>query len=296
MNRKRIEGFVKGYFYFSQSERKGIIALIILLLAIIAVPSVYGVIFPQQPLDIRITNLPVASSDEGTESVLSAHAGNNTYERFSFDPNTASDEDLKQLGFSDKNITTLHKYLGKGGKIKQPSDLEKLYGLNKKLVAELMPYVTIKGKNAVKGMLDSGYTKRKYSNVPIELNSADTTELIALYKIGPSMARRIVEHREKLGGFLTLEQLTEIWGFDEDILYDLRGKIYVDASKAKIHNVNTVALDELKTHPYFKYKLSNAIINYRTQHGPYHSLTDLKKIILVNDSIYNNITKYLKVD
>jgi DNA uptake protein ComE-like DNA-binding protein len=98
-----------------------------------------------------------------------------------------------------------------------------------------------------------------------------------------------------LGGFLSLNQLTEIYGFDEDILYDLQGKIYVDATKAKVYDVNTVSLDELKTHPYFKYKLSNAIVNYRTQHGSYKELSDLKKIVIVNDSIYQNITKYLRI-
>lgn len=296
MNRKRIEGFVKGYFYFSQSERKGIIALIILLLVIIAIPAVYGFIFPPQPLDIRITALPVASADTRIESEVPGSAGSKAASRFQFDPNTATDAELKQLGFSDKNITTLHKYLDKGGKIKQPSDLEKLYGLDKKLVAGLIPYINIKGKHATTGLQDTGYAKRKYRNVPLELNTADTTQLIALYKIGPAMARRIVEYRDKLGGFITLDQLTEIWGFDEDILYDLKGKIYVDPSKARIHNLNTVTLDELKTHPYFKYKLSNAIVNYRTQHGPYHSLSDLKKIVIINDSIYGNITRYLKLD
>jgi competence protein ComEA len=294
MNKKRIEGFIKGYFYFSQSERKGIIALVILLLVILAIPSVYGVIFPPQPLNIKITDVASVTKESIAGNLPNKEVSNT---HFPFDPNTATDLELKQLGFSDKNITTLHKYLDKGGRIKRPDDLGKLYGLDKELVNALIPFVIIaskEGKAAIRG-LDTGYTKRKYNAEPLELNSADTNQLIALYKIGPAMARRIVEYRDRLGGFLSLNQLTEIWGFDEDVLYDLRGKIYVDASKANIHDVNTVTLEELKSHPYFKYKLSNAIVNYRTQHGAYQSLSDLKKIVLVNDSIYGNITRYLKI-
>lgn len=292
MKRKKIEQFVKGYFYFSQSERKGIIALVLLLLVIIAAPSVYGIIFPPQPLQVTITAQPTTAAD-AEQIITPAHPAS----RFSFDPNTATDDELSRLGFSAKNITTLHKYLQKGGRIRQTSDLQKLYGIDKKMAEELIPYIHISSERPgfVRQGIDTGYARRKYNTLPIDINSADTTALIALYRIGPAMAGRIVEYREKLGGFLALDQLTEIWGFDEDILYDLRGKIYVDAGKAKIHDVNTVTLDELKAHPYFKYKLSNAIVNYRMQHGPYQSLTDLKKIVLVNDSIYGNITRYLKI-
>ena len=57
-----------------------------------------------------------------------------------------------------------------------------------------------------------------------------------------------------------------------------------------------VTADELKTHPYFKYKISNAIVNYRRQHGNYLKLDDLKNIVLINDSVYKRITLYLKLN
>jgi competence protein ComEA len=288
MKTKKIEQFVKEYFYFSQSERKGIIALLLLLIALVAFPSVYKLVVPPIPFDIRIETIDENHAGVSTESQVKSG-------RFRFDPNTASTEQLKALGFSERNIQSLQKYTGKGGRFKKPEDLRKLYGVKKELIESLIPFVRINpqlgGSDLVK---DSAQYKFKNTK-PVELNSADTNALIALYRIGPGMARRIVAYRGMLGGFLSLSQLTEIYGFDEDILYDLQGKIYVDASKAKVFDVNTVTLDELKTHPYFKYKLSNAIVNYRNQHGAYRDLTDLRKIILVNDSIYQNITKYLKL-
>ncbi len=292
MKTKRIEQFVKEYFYFSQTERRGIIALIIMVVFAFTIPFLYNFIFPPAPLDISIETLqaqPVSNPNFEEDRSTSL---------FSFDPNKATENELKALGFPDKSIVTLKRYVAKGGKFKKPEDLNKIYGLRPELVEKLLPYIVIgepvKNSQTV-FVSDTISTKKKYSNRPVELNTADTTALIALYRIGPGMARRIVEYRDKLGGFLSLDQLTEIYGFDEDILYDLKGKIYVDASKAHIFELNTVSVDELRNHPYFKYKLSNAIVNYRNQHGAYTQLSDLKKIVLVNDSIYQNIILYLKI-
>jgi competence protein ComEA len=294
MNKRRIESFVKSYFYFSRAERKGIIALVILLLLVVA--AVYNIIYARKKLVAKVEILAAAIPAFKHTDIQDSPA--KPYPKFTFDPNTATSAELKQLGFSEKNISTLRKYLDKGGRFRKASDLEKMYGLDPLFVSELMPYIIIPGKDGSPAVsrLDTNYTKRRFSTVPLELNGADTLDLNALYRIGPSMARRIVEYRTRLGGFLALEQLNEIWGFDEDILYDLRGRIWVDASKATIYEVNTVTADELKTHPYFKYRLANAIVNYRHHHGPYRELADLKKIVIVNDSIYANITRYLRID
>jgi DNA uptake protein ComE-like DNA-binding protein len=135
--------------------------------------------------------------------------------------------------------------------------------------------------------------KRKKLTAPVELNTADSETIVALYRIGPSLTHRILEYRRKLGGFVSLKQLNEIWGFDEDILYDLKDQIFVNPKAVHYFNLNTVTAEELSTHPYFKYKLSNAIVNYRMQHGHYKHLEDLKSIHIINDSIYQRVIKYL---
>jgi DNA uptake protein ComE-like DNA-binding protein len=287
MNAKKIERFLKEYFYFSQTERRGFIGLVTLIIFLLALPTVYGWIFPPPPFHYTIETLTAQPDDS-----ISVVSGRDLFE---FDPNTAPPEVLKQLGFTDKNIRTLLNYRSKGGRYKQASDLKKMFGIKPDLAERLMPYVVLNAKPDNNKQLTDSLGRKKQVKGPLELNTADTTALIALYRIGPAMARRIVEYRDRLGGFVSLQQLTEVYGFDEDILYDLQGKIAVDASKAVIFDVNEVSTDQLKTHPYFKYKLSNAIVNYRTQHGPYQSLTDLKKIVLVNDSIYRNITLYLSI-
>jgi DNA uptake protein ComE-like DNA-binding protein len=56
--------------------------------------------------------------------------------------------------------------------------------------------------------------------------------------------------------------------------------------------LNTITEEELKNHPYFKYKLARVITNYRNQHGKYNSYNDLLKIKIINDSILDRIKIY----
>lgn len=288
----RLEKFIKMYLYFSPSERKGVLLLTAVLLVVMLLPTLYRYFKPVNNLNISISQMAELDS----LSVKTSFAEISDSELFAFNPNTATEAELKQLGFTDKNIATLKNYLSKGGKIKSVEGLKKIYGVKEELVDKLTPYIQldnnefINSKTAV--FADTSKNNKPKQLAPLELNSADSLQLVKLYRIGPKLASRIIEQRTKLGGFLNLNQLTEIWGFDEDILYDLQGKIYVDANKAKRINLNTVTEEELKMHPYFKFKVARVIVNYRNQHGKYKNFNELLNIKIINDSILNRIKIY----
>jgi competence ComEA-like helix-hairpin-helix protein len=288
----RLEKFIKKYFYFSPSEQKGIMLLTLILVLVIFTPFIYRLVKPTNDLVINIQQFKALDSLDKSTSNSEDFT---TQDPFEFNPNSATAEELKQLGFTDKNIATLQNYLNKGGKIKSVEDLKKIYGIDEKLVTKLTPFLLFEKQQEnsnSKHLIDTlNYAKKEKIQV-LEINTADSVSLVKLYRIGPKLAAKIIAYREKLGGFLNLHQLTEIYGFDEDILYDLKDKITVDASKAKLINLNTITEEELKNHPYFKYKLARVITNYRNQHGKYNSYNDLLKIKLMNDSILDRIKIY----
>ncbi len=288
----RLEKFIKKYFYFSPSEQKGIMLLTLILVLVIFTPFIYRLVKPNTELVINIQQFTALDSLDKSTSKSEDFTKKDPFE---FNPNSASSEELKQLGFTDKNIATLQNYLSKGGKIKSADGLKKIYGIDEKLVTKLTPFLLFEKQQEnsnSKHVIDTlNYTKKEKIQV-LEINTADSFSLVKLYRIGPKLAAKIIAYREKLGGFLNLHQLTEIYGFDEDILYDLQNKIAVDASKAKRINLNTITEEELKNHPYFKYKLARVITNYRNQHGKYNSYNDLLKIKIINDSILDRIKIY----
>ena len=106
----------------------------------------------------------------------------------------------------------------------------------------------------------------------VVLNTADTTILKTVPGIGTYFAKKVVAYGQRLGGYVSVDQLDEIEGFPLD------AKEYLtieDATPRKL-NVNTLTLNELRKHPYINFYQAKAITEYRRLHGPLRSLTDLR--------------------
>ena len=129
--------------------------------------------------------------------------------------------------------------------------------------------------------------------VVIELNSADSAKLTGLKGIGASFARRIVNYRNRLGGFINKEQLKEVYGMDDDRYAEMQPQVSVDPSHIKKIHINKVDFDGLKYFPYLTFKQMNAIVQFREQHGDYASLNDMRNIVLLNDEILRKIEPYI---
>ena len=106
----------------------------------------------------------------------------------------------------------------------------------------------------------------------VVLNTADTTQLKMVPGIGSYFARKVVQYGERLGGYVSVDQLDEIENFPLD------AKDYLVIENAQPHklNVNTLSLNDLKKHPYINFYPARAITDYRRLHGPLKSLQDLR--------------------
>ncbi|MBK8952131.1 MAG: helix-hairpin-helix domain-containing protein [Chitinophagaceae bacterium] len=129
----------------------------------------------------------------------------------------------------------------------------------------------------------------------VELNTADTSALIALPGIGSKLAQRIINFRDKLGGFNTVNQVGETYGLPDSTFQKIKQYIRTNPSAINKININTASVEELKTHPYIKWNLANPIIAYRKEHGLFAKIEDLKKVMVVTDEVYSKIAPYLTV-
>jgi competence ComEA-like helix-hairpin-helix protein len=219
-----------------------------------------------------------------------------TGELFHFDPNTASIQEWERLGIKDKTIRTIQNYLEKGGHFKTPEDLKKIYGLRDDEYQRLFPFIRIQGE--VKNSETAGYkepatylSKRSYTIA--DINTADTTAFISLPGIGSKLATRIINFREKLGGFYSIDQVKETYGLPDSTFQKIKPYLQANSNAIKKININKATADELKTHPYIKYNIANPIIAYRKQHGPFEKIEDIKKVMVVTDEMYEKISPYL---
>jgi competence protein ComEA len=61
-------------------------------------------------------------------------------------------------------------------------------------------------------------------------------------------------------------------------------------------DLNTVSAYELRQKAGITDAVARAIVLYRQQYGPYKSVEDLKKIVFINDSLFQTILPFVKVD
>lgn len=135
------------------------------------------------------------------------------------------------------------------------------------------------------------YVRKTYK--PVEINSADTTGLIALPGIGSKLAARIVLFREKLGGFYSVKQVGEVYGLQDSVFQKLAAYLRCDSQKIKKIDINNVSKELLATHPYIRWKLADAIITYRNEHGSFSSAKDLQKIEMIDDEVARRLLPYI---
>ena len=276
---------IREFFYLQKSDRKVILTL--LLVIVIAL----GVIFI------------VGGESEEAVSLKDSLARTSNYyvapkktELFVFDPNTADSTQLLRLGLQPWQVKNIYKYRAAGGVYREKTDFARLYGLTVKQYRELEPYIRISDdylpastllkhekRGYQEGTRDSArqnhgpvplpqYSPKLRPGETLELTTADTTTLKTIPGIGPYFARKIVQYGQRLGGYVSIDQLDEI----EDFPQDAKQYLVINEAHPQKLNLNKLSLNELKRHPYINYFMARAITDYRRLHGPIHSLQDLR--------------------
>ncbi|GEO10620.1 hypothetical protein SAE01_31160 [Segetibacter aerophilus] len=224
-----------------------------------------------------------------------------TGELFLFDPNTLDENGWKRLGVRDKTVNTIRNFISKGYRFRQPDDIRKIYGLRSQEADQLIPFVRILEKEGISKKI---VQTRAYSAINherdentrtriIDINLADTSAFISLPGIGTKLATRIINFRQKLGGFSSVNQLGETYGIADSTFQQIKGRLQCNNPDVKKLNINTADAHELRTHPYIRWNIANAIVNYRNQHGAYKSVDELHKIEIIDENTYTKMAPYI---
>lgn len=204
---------------------------------------------------------------------------------FVFNPNNLPAEQWKQLGLSERQIATIKHYESKGGHFNRREDVQKMYSITADDYKRISPYINIP---------DEGYTSNKLAvGETVELNTADSAKLTRVHGIGPAFAERIVEYRKRLGGFLNKDQLQEVYGIDTAKFAGIKNQVTLNTGHITKIKINEVDFEGLRKFPYLTNKQTNAIIQYRTQHGNYTGIADMKNIAIIDDIILRKIEPYI---
>ena len=299
-----LNNFLNNYFGFSRQQRNGLFVLICISLALLLIRLVYPSFIKPDP--IVLLNLPLAERklDSNYQASRSYKKSNSWPEAkgktlFVFDPNTVRLDQLLALGFTEKTAQIFLKFRNKGFVFKQKKDLQKVFGVSPSLYATLESYILIGKLPDAQQRSSEGSQKQvvpashKQAQLHVELNSADSLSLIGLNGIGAVYAKRILKYRELLGGFVSVTQLKEVYGFSEEMYQKVSPQVSVDAGKIQKLNLNKDDFKKINKHPYLSYELTKSIFDWRKKTSI--NSTNLKD--LLNDlALYQKLLPYLVFD
>lgn len=130
----------------------------------------------------------------------------------------------------------------------------------------------------------------------VDINQVDSTGLCKLKGIGPVLSRRIINYRDKLGGFTRKEQLLEVYGLSEETFQIIIFGLIIGPQPPLKMNLNSASFEQLSKHPYVSSSLARFIITYRTNNKGFKSTDEIRNSFLVDEAVWKKLSPYLIVD
>lgn len=284
--------------HYSRAEKRGMAILVLLILFFLVLPGIWSLLKSPPVVQLNISSDKIAA-----DSIAVVHEGQVTNFGYSglhtFDPNAASESELQGLGFPSYLAKRLLRYREKGGAFRTAEDLKRLWGMHHELYERLLPYIhipistegEIQYPERIQPPHDAG---RPQGHQALDVNRADSALLLRLAGIGPKLAARIVAFREKLGGYYRLEQLSEVYGMNQETLDQLKrtGAWNIGSGVYRKIQVNTFEAAALR-HPYLSRVQAKALEAYRRQHGAFLDSSSIRRVLSFSPGEIDRLLPYL---
>lgn len=272
---------VRVYFTYSPEQRSGIV----LLFAIIIILQTVYFLIDFNSIQTTSTDKQEWLAMQSKIDLIKESELKYSIKIVPFNPNFITDYKGYKLGMSVAEIDRLLKYRKENKYVNSAKEFQIVTAISDSLLGTIAPY--FKFPDWVKNKMDNkSYVK--YENkafaktekiVLIDINLATQEDLIKIYGIGEVISLRILKLKESLGGFMSMEQMNDVWGLSPEVIESLNShfKVYDMPVIHKI-NINNASLKEISQFSYFKYALAKEIVTYRSMNGDIRNIEDLIKI------------------
>ena len=201
---------------------------------------------------------------------------------YPFNPNFITDFKGYKLGMSVDEIDRLLAYRKQNKFVNSAQEFQAVTKVSDSLLKSIAPYFKFPDWVKNKKSEAVSYTKSTYSKVDkivvLDINQATKEDLMKVYGIGDKISDRILEQKQKLGAFVSMEQMQDIWGLSPEVIEKLNGSFVVkNTINAKKININDASVKDLAQFPFFRYSLAKEIVIFRTMNGSV-KIEDLAKI------------------
>ena len=277
---------LKDYFSFNKKERNGILLLSFILFFLILFYQFSYLLKTDAKTDFSDFEKALSELEYANDSPQLKEKKS----LFRFNPNTLNDDGWLSLGLSKGKLKALRNYQESGGYFKKKEDLQRCYAFGDAFYNIIKEYVSIPEIDEPEPKSQQPITTTQI----IELNQADSLDLISVKGIGSFYAKQILKYRNELGGFYSFSQFSEIWGLEKLDVEKIKLLTTIDTLLISNININTATIEKLRNHPYLNYKQAKMIVNYRQQHGNYQQLKDICRIKPISLELFRKIAPYFQ--
>ena len=200
------------------------------------------------------------------------------FEKFRID--TVGIEYLQLIGFTYRQAEGLIDYRDSGVEgIRNMAELSDCWAVSVEMADSLARYII--------------FPEPKPYGGKIEINSADSATLVTVRGIGPKTAGAIVRYRQLLGGYVNIDQLSELKCVTSENFALFSKQICCDSCVFSKIDINFAAASELELHPYMTRKAINKIIQLRKSKGGWKSIEEIVKDDIFREEQVISLAPYL---
>ena len=269
------------FFNFTREQRTGIFGLFVIIILFQTIYFFTDISYATKEYSDKQKWLSLQSELDS----MKIEASKSLPKIYPFNPNFITDYKGYKLGMSVEEIDRLLSFRKENKYVNSPKEFQNVTKISDSLLNVLSPYFKfpdwVNNKKEFKEFkkYPNQAIATKEKNVLIDINQATKEDLIKIYGIGEAISLRILKQKEILGGFVSMEQMNDVWGLSPEVIENLNLHFKVSTlPNFKKIDVNNASLKELSQFYYFRYALAKEIVTYRSMKGNINNIEDLTKI------------------
>jgi competence protein ComEA len=288
---------IKSHFVFNRSQRNGILLLIFFTSGYLVLN--YYVDFSKESL-LDINSKEVIAIQKELDSLRTIEIESKKPKVFPFNPNFLSDFKGYVLGMSTEEIDRLLAFRKENKWINSVKDFKKVTKVSDSLLNKISPYFKfpdwISNSKPKKNYLKKGFKEKTFQQ-KVDLNITTQEQLEKVNGIGKVKSKKIIDYRNKLGGFSDDIQIYQLYGLDYQVINKVLNEFTVKTPKEIIKmNFNSISASDIATIPGISFDLAKRIWEYRILNEQIESFSQLQNIEGLTKRKLQGIQLYLKIE
>jgi len=201
---------------------------------------------------------------------------------------TASATYLTRWGFSLRQAEVVIRYRDASDGIRSEEQFRRCYVVSEVMAERLLPYIIF----SPAPVPDAPAAQLQDSL--LEINSADSAALVAINGIGAKSASEIIRYRTLLGGYHSVEQISELKVITEENFAKILQQICCDSCKISKIDINFAGPKELERHPYVSARALRRIVKQRQLKGGWTRIEEMIDDDILSEDEAERLAPYLR--